>query len=314
MNFCCSDDYTETGSFLTDDVDVYSAFQAYLVSSGNVFPSLEEFKNYYTNLVNNGLAQSLGNEIKHLPEMDCADFTETGVIVTDDVNIFSAYQAYLVGTGGNYPNTLSIFDNYYTNLVNMGLTQSLTFAIKHLPTKDADTFIISENGNVTKTGCSCTIIDTLDIENKILNVQFDVSSLTGTTNGNIKACEVVFDNIEFELGATANSDKISLGSPEITTNWGNLDELDANRINKYTNTMFDYGRRLNGDLPTNKVSNFGFVDLDGTGINATSNVNEVFEFNIPYNLIDEDTYRLAEVRVYDSSCEQNLFNIVQCIS
>ena len=37
MNFCCSDDYTETGSFLTDDIDIYSAFQAYLVGSGNVF-------------------------------------------------------------------------------------------------------------------------------------------------------------------------------------------------------------------------------------------------------------------------------------
>ena len=44
MNFCCSDDYTETGSFLTDDIDIYSAFQAYLVGSSNVFPDLEEFK------------------------------------------------------------------------------------------------------------------------------------------------------------------------------------------------------------------------------------------------------------------------------
>ena len=78
MNFCCSDDYTETGSFLTDDVDIYSAFQAYLVGSGNVFPTLDEFKTYYENLVSSGLSSSLGNEIKHLPQMDCADFTETG--------------------------------------------------------------------------------------------------------------------------------------------------------------------------------------------------------------------------------------------
>ena len=314
MNFCCSDDYTETGSFLTDDVDIYSAFQAYLVGSGNVFPTLDEFKTYYENLVFSGLSSSLGNEIKHLPQMDCADFTETGVIVTDDVNIFSAYQAYLVGTGGAYPLEMEEFMSYYNNLIQTGIAQNLSFDIKHLPTKDEDMFVITGEGKVQKIGCSCTIIDILNKDSETLNVKVDLGSIDPTsTNGQIKAIELVFDAIEFKQGASANIDKINLGNPEITSNWDDIDLNIANRLRKYTNVYFDYGKRINGSDPTNKLSNFGFLDLDGDGINYDDNSNNILDFEIPYENINENEYKIAEVRIYDSSCGQNLFNIVECI-
>lgn len=314
MNFCCSDDYTETGSFLTDDIDIYSAFQAYLVGSSNVFPDLEEFKTYYENLVSSGLATSLGNEIKHLPEMDCADFTETGVIVTDDVNIFSAYQAYLVGTGGIYPTEISEFTNYYSGLIQSGLAPELTFPTKHLPTKDADLFVISDQGLIQKTGCSCTIIDTVISDDDYLNLKIDLSTIDpSTTNGNIKALEVIFDDVEFKSGATADTIKIRQGNPAIEADWDELDSTITNRLKKYTNVYYDYGRRLNGNEPTKKLSNFGFLDLDGDGINYTENANNILNFYIPYENIDEEQYKIVEVRIYDTSCLQNLFNIIECI-
>lgn len=314
MNFCCSDDYTETGSFLTDDIDIYSAFQAYLVGSGNVFPDLDQFKTYYQNLVSSGLATALGNEIMHLPEMDCADFTETGVIVTDDVNIFSAYQAYLVGTGGVYPNNLTEFTTYYNNLIQSGLAQSLSFSIKHLPTKDADLFIISHEGLIQKIGCSCTLIDAVIEDDVYLNLKIDLSTIDPTpTNGKIKAIEVVFDNVEFKANASANSTRIRSGSPVIDTIWDELDSELVTRLKKYTNVYYDYGRRLNGDEPSNKISNFGFLDLDGDGINYEENANNILDFYIPYENIDEEQYKIAEVRIYDTSCTHNLFNVVECI-
>ena len=314
MNFCCSDDYTETGSFLTDDIDIYSAFQAYFVGSANVFPTLDEFKTYYQTLVSNGLATNLGNEIKHLPELDCADFTETGVIVTDDVNIFSAYQAYLVGTGGVYPNAMTEFNLYYSNLIQNGLAQSLTFGIKHLPTKDADLFVITDQGLIQKTGCSCTIIDEIDSVSKYLSLKVDLSSIDPVnTNGTIKAMEFVFDSIEFKSGATADAIKIRGGQPAIDVVWDELDSEITNRVTKYTNAYYDYGRRLNGDEPTNKLSNFGFLDLDGEGIDFLENANNILEFYVPYETINHETYKVSEVRIYDSSCNQNLFSIVECI-
>ena len=246
--------------------------------------------------------------------MDCADFTETGVIVTDDVNIFSAYQAYLVGTGGISPSDMSEFDSYYDNLIQNGLAQSLTFGIKHLPTKDADIYIISAEGLIQKIGCSCTIIDEIDSDTKYLTLKVDLSSIDPVnTNGTIKAMEVVFDSIEFKSGATADLSKIRRGNPSIDVVWDQIDSEITSRLMKYTNAYYDYGMRLNGDEPTNKLSNFGFLDLDGEGFNFQENANNILEFYIPYEVVDVDAYKVSEIRIYDSSCNQNLFSIVECI-
>ena len=209
MDFCCDDDFTESNSFLTDDVDIYLAYQAYLVGSGGIHPQLSEFTNYYNNLVSSGIARQLVNEIKKLPAKECADYTETGTINTDDSNIYSAFQAYLISTGGVNPSDVNTFDAYFRDsLVNTGLVNSLNSQIKHLPSLATDDHVVSINGNINKNcptptptliGCATTPV-TITVSS-----EFDATTNTSTfkyTTGDTNGSGDLFGCIEVERGST----------------------------------------------------------------------------------------------------------------
>tara|TARA_B100002019_G_scaffold73015_1_gene63045 strand:- start:400 stop:5628 length:5229 start_codon:yes stop_codon:yes gene_type:complete len=229
MDFCCDDDFTESNSFLTDDVDIYLAYQAYLVGSGGEHPQLNEFKDYYSNLVSSGIAQELVNEIKKLPASECADYTETGSISTDDSNIYSAFQAYLISTGGIKPSEVHTFDEYFQNsLVNTGLVNPLNSPIKHLPSLANDDYVISSTGNVDKNcptptptlnGCVTTPVTI------IVSSEYDSSSNTRTYkyttsdssgNGELFGCINVNRGDTLTILVTGNPDELEIHPLTIT--------------------------------------------------------------------------------------------------
>ena len=122
MNYCCHDNYTLTGSHDPLDVNILNAYVQYLQSTGNVPPSdIPTFLTFYEGKVASGAVADLGNKtIEVLPQMDCANFIETGTIDPLDVNILNAYVQYMQSTGNQKPDDVATFLTFYEGKVASG--------------------------------------------------------------------------------------------------------------------------------------------------------------------------------------------------
>ena len=162
MNFCCHDNYTETGVHDPLDVNILNAYVQYLQSTGNVPPQdIPTFLTFYEGKVSSGAVASLGNkDIEVLPVMDCANFVESGTIDPLDVNILNAYVQYMQSTGNVPPQDIPAFLTFYEGKVGSGAVAGLgNKTILHLPSLEADTQVITSSGLVEK--CVTTELEKL---------------------------------------------------------------------------------------------------------------------------------------------------------
>ena len=239
----------------------------------------------------------------------CHDnYTKTGEHDPLDVNILNAYVQYLQSTGNVPPQDIPTFLTFYEGKVGSGAVAGLgNKTIKHLPSLEADTQVITDGGLVDKcdTGASCTC--SAVVEGTVLKVDFDASKLTGG-NDHIKGVEIVFDNVEF-------TEKTGLSGGTATINDNFKDTNNAATLDFY----YDYSIRTTSvaDNPTepNKTKSvIGFIDTTENGTGATKGQIGQIQFSVTsdsFTMTGNEPI-LADVRVYDSSPEVVQYGITRC--
>jgi hypothetical protein len=326
MNYCCHDNYTLTGSHDPLDVNILNAYVQYLQSTGNVPPSdIPTFLTFYEGKVGSGAVADLGNKtIGVLPQMDCANFIETGTIDPLDVNILNAYVQYMQSTGNQKPNDVATFLTFYEGKVGSGAVAGLgSKEIKHLPTLADDTHVITSNGLVEKCDPTPTPTPTpipeictalVSISGSVASITIDLDTITdpvGITNGKLSALEIVFDNLEFAPSATTNISDIQLGDPGITTYW-DVNHSEISGFMDSTGVMVDHAIRDNGSLPTQKHTTFTLLSLT-TSLTLSDFAGQKFLFDVPFVTLSGSEPIISEIRAYDSSTAINKFNTISCI-
>ena len=316
MNLCCHDDYTNAGVFSADHKNIYIAWQSWLgtFESQSEFTNLTDFQAYFDTLVSQGQVNALINPIAILPTHpstgeDCAEFNEQNSIAADDKNIFIAFQSWL-GTfdQGESLGTLSEFQTYFDTLVSQGQVNALVNPVKHLPSLETDTQVITTGGLVNKcdasTSCTCSAV----VETGVLKVDLDATTLSGTTDGNVKGVEIVFDNIVF-------GDSSHLSATPLTEVNKFQDTSNASTLNFY----YDYAIRTNSvsdtpTAPTNTKSVIGFIDTTENGVGTTASLLNTVTFNVAAEgfTLTGDSPTIADVRVYDSSASVVQYDITRC--
>ena len=316
MNFCCHDDYTGVGVFSADHKNIYIAWQAWLgtFETQSEFTTLTDFQAYFDTLVSQGQVNALINPIANLPvhpstDLDCADFTEQGSIAADDKNIFIAFQAWL-GTFevGESLGTLSEFQTYFDTLVSQGQVNALVNPVKHLPTLEADTQVITDEGLVDKCGPSCTETCSVSVENDVLKVAFDATTLSNEHDGSVRGVEIVFENIVFEDGGLS----ITPGEKQTLVDGAFKTTENTSSLNFY----YDYAIRTDGSDANKTKSVIGFIDVTQNGTGETKQnlgamTIEVQGDNWEYKP-DETEPAIADVRVYDSHADVRQYGIETC--
>ena len=322
MNFCCHDDFTLTGNFLTNDVDILAAYQVFVATlpSANASDAfdIDKFKTYYQNAVDNGQATDLstfGNSIQVLPTFDCVDYTETGTILTNDVDIYKAYQVYVVTRSSSQQadiKDINKFRAYYQEAVNNGQATDLSSfgnEIKHLPTLATDSTVSTIRGIEAKGGEGLTteIVESGEDAGDLL-VSLDCNSAVHMnseyTGEQIKAVEIVFDNVQFEPDPTSQSTGLSIedGTKLELVNTQFRDTLDQATLDYY----YDYSIRTDGTEPRKNRSVIGFIDTteNGDGEKKTTLGKLVFRVQSGrYSIIQEiaSEPKIADIRIYDET-------------
>jgi hypothetical protein len=152
--------------------------------------------------------------------------------------------------------------------------------------------------------CTCSAV----VETGVLKVDFDATSLSGTTDGNIKGVEIVFDNVVFgestHLSATPSTEVNKF-----------KDTSNASTLNFY----YDYSIRTDSvsDAPTNPKNTksvIGFIDTTENGVGTTTTLLNTITFNVAAEgfTITGDDPTIADVRVYDSSASVVQYDITRC--
>ena len=332
MNFCCHDDYTDTGSFDLNDINIYSAHQSWvlqgkpLASEGDSDKAeLVQFKNWYASKNALGQLPNLSEEIKFLPKMDCGDFTETGSFDLNDINIYSAHQSWvlqgkpLASESDSSENECTKFTNWYDSKNALGQLANLSSDIQHLPSLQADTVVHTINGDVPRGGDADAIIVDVDAEGDTagdLLVSFDATAAVHTNENyagenRIKAVELVFDNIEF-VPTSETDTGLSLNTSEKQTL---IDEQYQDTLgNKTLNYYYDYAMRTDGTEPRNNKSVIGFIDTTANGdgelkTNLGTLVFRVKKDNWRKNTEISNDIKIADVRIWDETCEVERYEL-----
>ena len=339
MNFCCHDDYTNTGSFDINDINIYSAYQSWVfqekptASEDDLDKSeLVQFKNWYASKNALGQLPNLSKEIATLPKMDCGDFTETGSFDINDINIYSAHQSWvfqerpLASEDDSDSNECVQFKNWYASKNALSQLPNLSKEIKHLPSLETDSVVHTIDGDVAKggEGFSAKIVSTEQAESdenlseNDLLISLDCTSavhLNDTSEAsNIKAVEIVFDNVEF-LG---EGDQNGLSYLE-----GGLDEVAFDEIFEDTKNeatldyYYDYSIRTTGTEPRNNRSVIGFIDTtpNGNGENKITLGKIKLKVNSQnYSIIEEISpeIQVADIRIWDETTEVERYELVSC--
>lgn len=339
MNFCCHDDFTLTGNFLTNDVDILAAYQVFV----STLPSskaqdafdIDKFRTYYQTAVDNGQATDLstfGNSIQVLPAFDCVDYTETGTILTNDVDIYRSYQVYATTRSSAQQadiKDVNKFRAYYQDAVDNGQATDLSNfdnEIKHLPTLETDSTVPTIRGIEAKggEGFSAEIVSAEQAESdenlseNDLLISLDCTSavhLNDTSEAsNIKAVEIVFDNVEF-LGEGEQNGLSYLegGLQENVFNDTFEDTSDKATLDYY----YDYSIRTTGTEPRNNRSVIGFIDTkeNGNGENKiTLGKIKLKVNNQNYSIIEEISpeIQVADIRIWDETTEVERYELVSC--
>ena len=333
MNFCCHDDYTNTGSFDINDINIYSAYQSWVfqekptASEDDLDKSeLVQFKNWYAS--KNALSQlpNLSKEIATLPKMDCGDFTETGSFDINDINIYSAHQSWvfqerpLASEDDSDSNECVQFKNWYASKNALSQLPNLSKEIKHLPSLETDSVVHTIDGDVAKGGDGLTteIVDSGEDAGDLL-VSLDCNSAVHMnseyTGEQIKAVEIVFDNVQFEPDPTSQSTGLSIedGAKLELVNTQFRDTLDQATLDYY----YDYSIRTDGTEPRKNRSVIGFIDTteNGDGEKKTTLGKLVFRVQSGrYSIIQEiaSEPKIADIRIYDETAAVERYELVEC--
>lgn len=332
MNFCCHDDYTDTGSFDLNDINIYSAHQSWVLQGKPLASEddsdkaeLIQFKNWYASKNALGQLPNLSEEIKFLPKMDCGDFTETGSFDLNDINIYSAHQSWvlqgkpLASESDSSENECTKFTNWYDSKNALGQLANLSSDIQHLPSLQADTVVHTINGDVPRGGDADAIIVDVDVEGDTagdLLVSFDATAAVHTNENyagenRIKAVELVFDNIEF-VPTSETDTGLSLNTSEKQTL---IDEQYQDTLgNKTLNYYYDYAMRTDGTEPRNNKSVIGFIDTTANGdgelkTNLGTLVFRVKKDNWRKNTEISNDIKIADVRIWDETCEVERYEL-----
>lgn len=332
MNFCCHDDYTDTGSFDLNDINIYSAHQSWvlqgkpLASEGDSDKAeLVQFKNWYASKNALGQLPNLSEEIKFLPKMDCGDFTETGSFDLNDINIYSAHQSWvlqgrpLASESDSSENECTKFTNWYDSKNALGQLANLSSDIQHLPSLQADTVVHTINGDVPRGGDADAIVVDVDAEGETagdLLVSFDATAAVHTNENyagenRIKAVELVFDNIEF-VPTSETDTGLSLNTSEKQTL---IDEQYQDTLgNKTLNYYYDYAMRTDGTEPRNNKSVIGFIDTTANGDGELKTTLGTLVFRVKKDNWKKNTeisndIKIADVRIWDETCEVERYEL-----
>lgn len=309
LNYCCHDDYTNTGGINAFDVNILLAYQLYLVAKSAPPPDIPTFVDFYNTQAGAKAVPELGSvTIESLPTMDCANYTETGSVNAFDVNILLAYQLYLVAKSAPPPDVATFVDFYNTQAGAKAVPELGSVLIKHLPSLEADAQVITTGGLVNKcdasTSCTCSAV----VETGVLKVDLDATTLSGTTDGNVKGVEIVFDNIVF-------GDSSHLSATPLTEVNKFQDTSNASTLNFY----YDYAIRTDSvsdtpTAPTNTKSVIGFIDTTENGVGTTASLLNTVTFNVAAEgfTLTGDSPTIADVRVYDSSASVVQYDITRC--
>jgi len=170
--------------------------------------------------------------------------------------------------------------------------------------KSGNRGLLAETCDPVTASCTCSAV----VEDTILKVDFDATSLSGTTDGNIKGVEIVFDNVVFgestHLSATPTTE---VNKFKDTSNTSTL------------NFYYDYSIRTDSVFdaptdPTNTKSVIGFIDTTENGVGTTTTLLNTITFNVAAEgfTITGDDPIIADVRVYDSSASVVQYDITRC--
>jgi hypothetical protein len=332
MNFCCHDDYTDTGSFDLNDINIYSAHQSWVLQGKPLASEddsdkaeLIQFKNWYASKNALGQLPNLSEEIKFLPKMDCGDFTETGSFDLNDINIYSAHQSWvlqgkpLASESDSSENECTKFTNWYDSKNALGQLANLSSDIQHLPSLQADTVVHTINGDVPRGGDADAIIVDVDAEGDTagdLLVSFDATAAVHTNENyagenRIKAVELVFDNIEF-VPTSETESGLSLNTSEKQTL---IDEQYQDTLgNKTLNYYYDYAMRTDGTEPRNNKSVIGFIDTTANGDGELKTTLGTLVFRVKKDNWRKNTeisndIKIADVRIWDETCEVERYEL-----
>ena len=331
MNFCCHDDYTSTGSFNLDDSAIYSAHRLWVYQKKPTADGADEnadeitkFSEWYAWKASRGDVPTLANPIVTLPVMDCGDFTQTGSFNLDDSAIYSAHRLWVYqkkptadGADEN-ADEITKFSEWYAWKASRGDVPTLANEIKHLPSLETDSVVHTIDGDVAKGGDGLTTeIDTTEGSVGDLLVSLDCNSAVhlGTYTGEqIKAVELVFDNVQF----TPESDSvtglsITDGDKETLVNTQFKDTLDKATLNYY----YDYSIRTDGTEPRKNRSVIGFIDTTENGNGEAKTTLGQLQFRVNadrYSIITEIATEpvIADVRIYDDTAEVERYELVSC--
>ena len=332
MNFCCHDDYTDTGSFDLNDINIYSAHQSWVLQGKPLASEddsdkaeLIQFKNWYASKNALGQLPNLSEEIKFLPKMDCGDFTETGSFDLNDINIYSAHQSWvlqgkpLASESDSSENECTKFTNWYDSKNALGQLTNLSSDIQHIPSLQADTVVHTINGDVPRGGDADAIIVDVDAEGGTagdLLVSFDATAAVHTNENyagenRIKAVELVFDNIEF-VPTSETESGLSLNTSEKQTL---IDEQYQDTLgNKTLNYYYDYAMRTDGTEPRNNKSVIGFIDTTANGDGELKTTLGTLVFRVKKDNWRKNTeisndIKIADVRIWDETCEVERYEL-----
>lgn len=320
LNYCCHDDYTNTGGINAFDVNILLAYQLYLVAKSAPPPDIPTFVDFYNTQAGAKAVPELGSvTIESLPTMDCADYTETGSVNAFDVNILLAYQLYLVAKSTPPPDVATFVDFYNTQAGAKAVPELGSVLIKHLPILEADTQVITDGGLVDKCDTSALCTCSAVVEDTVLKVDFDATTLSETPlvgsaiDGRIKGVEIVFNNVTFTSGETGNGLSVT---PETPFTDGFKDTQNADTLNFY----YDYSIRSTSvnniaTEPNKTKSVIGFIDTTQNGTGKTKAEVGALTFSVDsgnFSITSGDTPTISDVRVYDSSAEVAQYNITRC--
>ena len=343
MNFCCHDDYTLSDSFTLDDVSIYIGFQNWINTDASkpdkgIYDTektdLENFKIWFADQVSKGNLNAIEQEINVLPKFDCGDFTESGSFTLDDVAIYIGHQNWIntsaskpgEGTYDSDKNNVENFRDWYTEQASLGNLNAIEQEIKHLPSLETDSVVHTIDGDVAKggEGFSAEIVSAEQAESdenlseNDLLISLDCTSavhLNDTSEAsNIKAVEIVFDNVEFLGEGEQNGLSYLEGGLDKTA----FDEIFEDTLNQATlDYYYDYSIRTTGTEPRNNRSVIGFIDTtpNGNGENKiTLGKIKLKVDSTNYSIIEEISpeIQVADIRIWDETTEVERYELVSC--
>lgn len=166
QEYCCHDDFNESGQFSEDNTKIYEAFQVYIEKIGHATPTdYFNFISYYNTLVTQGLQPELSTPILYMPTTPnehkyCGDYTDSGKITNEDALIYYAHQLYYENHSSTLPESVEVFKNYYNQLVQNGIVPALNNNAFRLPSLASEDTITTTNGEFNK---GCELIESKDL-------------------------------------------------------------------------------------------------------------------------------------------------------